>query len=149
MRHSESDTAEMNTDPLLSELKEDEGWRESVYFDHLGYASIGWGFMIDARKGGKLPKPVAEFWIRYLVNEKLDALRKLWPPFENQPAEVKLALANMAYQMGADGVLEFRRMIAALEAGDRATAADEAEDSTWFTQTPKRARRVIGLLRGA
>lgn len=138
----------MNTDTLMADLRDDEGWRPHPYPDHLGYLTIGYGFLIDPRRGGGLPRPVAEFWLRYAVNERVDALRKQWPAFDDQPLEVKRALGSMAYQMGADGVLKFKRMLAALEAGDRATAADEALESEWAKQTPERANRMAALIRG-
>jgi len=139
----------MNTSALLDTLRSDEGFRPYVYDDTEGFATIGYGFLVDARKGVGLPRPVAEFWLQYAVNERLAELQRLWPAFNDQPAEVKDAIGNMVYQLGPAGVMKFKRMLAALEAGDRATAADEAEDSAWFAQTPNRARRVIGLLRGA
>lgn len=135
-------------DDLLPDLRADEGWRAHAYPDSLGFLTIGYGFLIDERKGGGLPKPVAEYWLRYAVNERLDELRRRWPAFERQPRDVQLALANMAYQLGPGGVLGFKRMIAALERGDRAAAAVEAVDSTWATQTPARARRIAALIRG-
>lgn len=135
-------------DDLLPELRTDEGWRPHVYDDSLGYATIGYGFLVDSRRGSGLPKPVAEQWLRYAVNERLEELRKLWPAFDAQPREVQLAIGNMAYQLGPAGVMKFKRMLAALEAGDRVTAADEALESTWAAQTPARARRVTAMIRG-
>lgn len=136
-------------DQLLSDLRSDEGWNPFVYDDHLGYQTIGYGFLIDPQKGGGLPKPVAEFWLRYAVNERLDAFKKAWPEFDAQPTDVQRALANMVYQLGVHGVLAFHKMLDALKRGDRAEAALEALNSKWQTQTPARARRVASLLRGA
>jgi lysozyme len=137
------------TDEVLDDLRDEEGWRAHPYHDHLGVLTIGYGFVIDPKKkGGGLPRPVAEFWLRYAVNERTDALRKLWPAFDDQPSDVKRALTLMAFQMGADGVSKFRRMLAALAAGDRVTAAEEALDSEWAEQTPARAKRVSRLIGG-
>lgn len=138
----------MNTDALLDALRSDEGWRPFAYSDSENFLTIGYGFLIDARKGVGLPRPVAEFWLRYAVNERLAELQRLWPTFANQPTDVKLAIGNMAYQLGPAGVLKFKRMLAALEAGDRQTAAEEALESTWAKQTPARAARVAAQIRG-
>jgi lysozyme len=137
------------TDQLLDAIKSDEGWRPYVYDDTEGFATIGYGFLIDARKGVGLPRPVAEFWLRYAVNERLDELKRLWPAFANQPTDVQLALGNLAYQIGPAGVMKFKRMLAALEASDRETAADEALESKWAQQTPNRAARITALIRGS
>ena len=138
----------MNTDPLLDTLRSDEGWRPFVYDDTEGFATIGYGFLIDARKGVGLPRPVAEFWLRYAVNERLAELQRLWPAFNDQPTDVQLALGALAYQLGPAGVMGFKRMLAALAAGDRGTAADELLDSKLAKQAPARTERTARLLRG-
>jgi len=66
----------------------------------------------------------------------------------SQPPDVRRALLNMAYQLGVSGLLNFSKMLTALQAGDREEAAREALDSLWAKQTPNRARRVALLLRG-
>jgi lysozyme len=135
-------------DKAKAQVKGDEGWRSFVYQDHLGFDSIGWGFCIDPKKTDGLPKPVAEFWITWLINDRLSGLRK-WAGFDRQPEEIQLALLNMSYQLGVRGVLNFTRMIKALEVGDRATAKLEALDSKWARQTPARANRIADIIGGA
>lgn len=135
-------------DRLIEELKADEGWRAHAYDDHLGFKTIGYGFLVDERRGGGLPEGIADIWMAYLVNQKRGELARRIPWFLDQPDDVQCALLNMAYQLGVNGVLNFKRMIAALERGDRREAAREALDSTWSTQTPQRARRVAALIRG-
>lgn len=142
-------------DTLLAEIRADEGWRPYGYDDATGkpatcegWLTIGYGFLIDGRKGGGVPKPVAEYWLRYAVNERIDEFRRLWPAFARMPDTVQLALANMAYQIGPAGLLKFQKMLDALQAGRRDLAAAEALSSTWATQTPERAQRVAALIRG-
>jgi lysozyme len=139
----------VNTDALLDTLKGDEGWSPYVYNDTEGFATVGYGFLIDARKGVGLPRPVAEFWLRYAVNERLEALSKRWPAFASQPEDVQQALGNLAYNIGVAGVLGFAKMLGALERGDRKEAAEHLLDSKYATQVPNRAGRVARLLRGA
>jgi lysozyme len=138
------------SDELLADLREDEGWSPFVYRDSHPdkYQTIGYGFLVDSRKGVGLPKPVAEFWLRYAVNERLEQFGKLWSAYDKQPADVQRALGNMVYQLGVSGVLAFKKMLAALEAGDRIAAAEAALDSRWSQQTPKRAKKVAALIRG-
>jgi lysozyme len=136
------------TDELLAVLRDEEGWRAHPYPDHLGYLTIGYGFLLEKERGGGLPKPVAEFWLRYAVNERIEAFRKLWPSFDDQPADIKRALSLMAYQMGAEGLFKFKRMLAALQVGYRDVAADELLDSEFAKQTPARVKRLEKLIRG-
>ena len=137
-----------NRKALIEDLRLDEGWRASAYHDHLGFVTIGYGFLVDERRGGELPKPIAEQWLQYAVAERWRQLINLVPWIEDQPADVQRALGNMAYQLGVGGVIGFRRMLAALRRGDRALAAREALDSRWASQTPARTQRVADLIRG-
>lgn len=130
------------------QLYRDEGWRPYAYRDHLGFLTLGYGFLIDERKGGRIPQPVADFWLRWEIEDRRQQLRGRLPFFENLPQQVQVALINMAYQLGVPGLLNFRRMLAALSRGDRVAAAEEALDSQWAKQTPKRAARVAAAIRG-
>ena len=135
-------------DALIEDLKSDEGWRPSAYSDSLGYLTIGYGFLIDERKGGELPVEIAEQWLVYAATQRWNALVNIYPWLIDQPEQVQRAVANMAYQLGVNGVGNFTKMLNALESGDRETAAIEALDSKWSTQTPERAERVANMIGG-
>ena len=51
----------------------------------------------------------------------------------------------MAYQLGIEGELQFKKMLACLERDDTQCAAREALDSRWEHQTPGRAHTVAAL----
>ena len=135
-------------DQLLEDLKNDEGWCPHAYQDHLGYWTIGFGFLIDEEKGGEIPVEIAEQWLRYAAEKKWKQLLWMHAWVQDQPAHVQRALANMAYQLGVGGVSQFKKMLAALQEGDYEKAATEALDSRWAIQTPNRAKRVTDLMRG-
>lgn len=131
-----------------TQVRDDEGWDAFPYQDHLGFDTIGYGFLIDRKKGGGLPRPVAEFWLDWLVKGRVADIRRSWPAFDRQPEEIQLALLNMSYQLGVSGVLNFKKMLRALELGDRAEAKAQALDSTWAKQTPARANRIADVIGG-
>ncbi len=133
---------------IVEALKREEGWRAEPYQDHLGFWTIGYGFLIDGRKQVRLPENVGELWLETLVAELQMTLDDILPWLMAQPKEVRSALVQMAYQMGVAGVLKFTKMLDALKAGNRQLAAGEALDSIWARQTPQRAQRVARLLRG-
>ena len=137
----------MNRSRFLSQIKKDEGWRPSAYRDHLGFWTIGYGFLIDKRRGGKLPARVAEFWLDCIVDNLVADLAVRVPCWDEQPEIVQEALANMAYQMGVDGLLKFKRMLRAIAVGAYSRAASEALASKWASQTPNRAKRVANMIR--
>ena len=136
-------------DDLVQDLKRDEGWVPHAYKDHLGYLTIGYGFLIDERRGGQLPKGIAEQWLHHNVISKWAELTSRIPWLLDQPEEIQRALGNMAYQLGVGGLLKFQNMLNCLLAGDREMAADEAMDSRWAQQTPNRAERGAALIRGS
>ena len=133
---------------IIDDLKSDEGWRPSMYLDSLGFATIGWGFLIDERRGGELPREIAEQWLAYAVTKRWGQLLKRHPWIDDQPDDVQRALGSMSYQLGVSGLSKFKKMLQALKDGDRELAAREALDSRWAAQTTARAYRVTALIRG-
>ncbi len=135
-------------DDLVNDLKRDEGWVPHAYQDHLGYWTIGYGFLVDERRDARLPRQIAEQWLAHAITTRWSQLTSRHPWIDFQPEDVQRALGNMCYQLGVNGVCNFRKMLAALKRGDRVKAAEEALDSKWATQTPERAKRVTDLIRG-
>ena len=56
-------------------------------------------------------------------------------------------LIDMAVNLGVGGLLQFRRMIAAIELGDYGAAADQMLDSRWAEQVKTRADRLAEMMR--
>jgi len=147
-------------DELVEDLKSDEGWRPWVYDDETGepiskgstvhgYPTIGYGQMVDYSRGGGITKHIGEQMLIEAATLRWNQLVNLLPFVQHQPEEVQRALGNMAYQLGVGGVYGFKKMLQALRDGDRVAAAQHALDSKWANeQTPKRARRVAGLIGG-
>lgn len=133
---------------LVEDLKSDEGFVPFVYNDHLGFSTIGYGFLVDQRRGGEIPEPIAEQWLVYGATKRWNDLVSRHPWLVDQPEDVQRALGNMVYQLGVNGVSNFKNMLAALTAGNRVEAAIHALDSRWAEQTPNRAKRVAALIRG-
>ena len=46
----------------------------------------------------------------------------------------------MAYNLGVDGLLKFKKMWKALEKQDYQTAAEEMKDSKWYHQVGRRSK---------
>lgn len=139
----------MDREQIAADLKSDEGWRSAAYQDTEGYWTIGYGFLIDERKGGGLPKEIGEIWLNRNVDCLLSLLRSAFPKWESYPDGIQRALANMAYQMGIRGLLGFRKTITLIDEGRYMDAAAEALDSRWARQTPHRARRVTDWMADA
>lgn len=138
----------MNLAALKEDLIEDEGFSKHVYKDNLGYWTVGFGFCIDDRRkdcGLELEDclVILDKKIQRIYN---DFNRRL-PWFHKLPDGRQRALCNMAYQMGVDGVMKFKKMMIALQHENYDAAYNEALSSKWATQTPDRAKRVALLIR--
>lgn len=137
----------MNIDLLKSELIEDEGLVLHEYKDHLGYSTIGVGRLIDKRKGGGVSREEALYLLENDIGRVLIELRKRLPWFEKLSDTRKRALCNMAFQLGITGLMDFKKMLWAMENQKWELAQAEGLDSKWAGQTPKRAKRVMGMIR--
>lgn len=123
-------------------LKREEGFIPHAYQDHLGYWTIGYGKLIDKRKGGGITERQALMLLRDEIEEKrreLDTQLGWWRTLDETRQTVILA---MVFQMGIAGVLGFKNTLAALKAGDYAKAAKGIRGSKWAQQTPGRAERM-------
>ena len=56
-------------------------------------------------------------------------------------------LIDMAFNMGLDGLMRFRRMIEALKRANYEAAADEMVNSRWYRQVGERGRRLEAMMR--
>lgn len=139
----------MNLLPLISELRRDEGVVAHAYQDSLGYWTIGVGHLIDKRKGGKIPDVIIDMLLRYDIDEKVAELNEKlpWWGFLDEPSQ--RVIVNMAFNLGVEGLLEFKKFMDALKDGDRDRAASEMLNSKWAEQVGVRATRLAAVIRGA
>ena len=138
----------MDTAAIKAHLRAHEGCVLHAYQDHLGYWTIGYGRMIDERRGGGISEAEAEQLLTNDISRVIADLEYAAPMLHTLPESVQHALVNMAFQMGVTGLMGFRRMWAALEAGDWELAAEEALNSRWAEQTPRRAHEIAGMIAG-
>ena len=137
----------MNLDLVKEEIKQDEGFRDTMYRDHLGFATIGYGHLV-------LPTDKFKEGVKYSVKE-LDKVFEYDFQIAYQDA-VSLAKSNnidsydcveilieMCFQLGKPKVMKFKKMFEALQKKDYYTAHLEMLDSVWAKKhTPARAHRL-------
>jgi len=142
---------------IRDDLKNDEGWVPHVYDDATGeavhaphgYATIGFGMMIDKRRGGGIPPTVADFWLGYEIQQRYTRLCDELPWLRTKPNPIKRALVNAAYNLGIGGLLSFHKTISLLQCDKYTEAADEMLRSRWAEQLPNRSRRITDMIRSA
>ena len=140
---------------LKEEITADEGCVLEVYKDHLGYPTIGVGHLIletDEEYGVGVGTPITQTRCDELLFQDLNTVlsecesrfKESWTVW---PEEVKLIIANMAFNLGLTRLVKFQKMFAALNEGDYKQASIEGLDSKWAKQVYNRAKRLMNRLR--
>lgn len=133
---------------LTKQLTIDEGKRAHAYQDHLGFWTIGVGRLVDKRKPGSGLRDIEiAFMLNNDLDDRLTALSKALPWFDDLDDARKGVLVNMSFQLGVAGLLGFKNTLAMVERGDYAGAAGGMLNSLWARQTPARAKRMAEQMR--
>ena len=140
---------------LKEELIADEGCVLKVYKDHLGYETVGVGHLLletDEEYGRGVGFPITQTRADELLFYDLNNVLKECEEHFHQnwthwPEEVKLIIANMAFNLGLTRLVKFQKMFAALNEGDYKQASIEGLDSKWAKQVYNRAKRLMNRLR--
>lgn len=136
---------------LLAELKVFEGLRLKPYNDHLGYATIGYGHLIAKRNVkpsdnvdyANFTKEDAEALLIEDMLKKIDEVERRIPFFSGLDSVRKTVIAGMAFQMGVDGLLQFKDTLKAVDQGRYKDAGIAMSNSLWARQTPSRAKILV------
>lgn len=134
----------------------EEGWREKPYLCSLGYPTVGHGFKIGPRGAPidqyqfTLPIEAGAAWLESLLTKTRSDMMQ-HPRIAaamNACDEIRQAvLISMAYQMGVDGLDQFKNTLHSIASGYWVLAAGEMLDSKWAKQTPGRAKRHAEQMR--
>jgi lysozyme len=137
----------MNDKEIMNILKQEEGFRSSVYQDHLGFWTIGHGRMVDERRKGGITQEEAEYLLKNDIARTKVEVEKAFPWSKNINSNARTALVLMAFQMGIGKLTNFSRMLNHLKKEEYKEAAKEALNSVWARQqTTSRAKRVAELM---
>lgn len=132
------------TESLRDRIARHEGFRGRPYKDSLGFITIGFGRCLDT-------KGISQDEGLYLLDDDIgDATREVLGalPWVEQMDEVRRGvLIEMCFQLGLDGLMQFKHMLAAAQQSIWDRAADEMLSSTWAQQTPERAQELAGIMR--
>ena len=122
------------TPELIDKIQDSESFRSKPYKDTKGFWTIGFGRNLDARGISRME---ASFLLgndlRNIVDEITNHPRLEWffKP-ENLDQIRQEVLADLAFNMGLGGLLQFENMLAAIKNCDYALAARELQDSRYF-----------------
>ena len=118
---------------LISKIVEHEGIKRFAYTDTLSYVSVGIGRCLDAKKGKGLSVDECFYLLANDIKDLKSELSKFdW--YNKQNYVRQGALIEMAFNLGVNGLINFKKMIVCLDGGNFESAAKEMADSTWATQ---------------
>lgn len=133
----------MNAARLKLQLVRNEGIRLKPYLDTAGKLTIGVGRNLDDVGITNLE---AKMLLENDIERVESDLRVHLPLYSSLDDVRQRVLMDMAFNMGVEGLLGFRKMLAALAAGDVATAKVEMLNSTWAKQVGIRAIRLAEMM---
>lgn len=144
----------MDLDKLRKQLEIDEGCRDEIYLDHLGYPTFGIGHLIiksDPEYGQPVGSKVSEDRIVEVFNKDvqnvIDDCKILYSDFYELPEEAQQVIANMMFNMGRTRLSKFKNMKKAVDERRWVKAGDEMMDSHWYNQVTNRANRLVERMR--
>jgi lysozyme len=130
---------------LSKQLQSDEGCKLYAYTDSLGFLTIGYGRLIDRRKGGSITLDEAMYLLQNDVAKVTKQLEQYaW--YQGQDSVRQAALSNMAFNLGTEGLLHFPHFLGYMMTKDYASAVKELTDTPWHAQVGARADRIIQLI---
>ena len=136
----------MNIEKIKAEIQKEAGYRDTVYKDHLGFATIGYGHLITSKdnfvEGVKYDQKelqkVFDYDFQIAHQDAMDLCKDL-----DIVDEAKEIIIHMCFQLGKPKTAKFKKMFEALRNKEYTTAGFEMEDSLWAKQhTPARAHRL-------
>ena len=134
-------------------LKVEEGFRSEPYICSAGYPTIGIGWKIGRHNQSlndfenmTVCQATAYAQCDFMVAGITAQLSNRLSFFYDLNEARQCVLISMAYQMGINGLMKFKNMLAAIETQCWNDAAHEGLDSRWAQQTPERAERQMKTL---
>lgn len=129
---------------LEEQLIVDEGFRTKPYKDTVGKITIGYGRNLD---DVGISQAEAYFMLQNDIKKVINQLYAKLPFFKDLTDGRQNALANMAFNLGIDKLMEFKNTLSLIEQKRYTEASTAVLDSKWATQVGERAKRISEKIR--
>lgn len=137
----------MTNEEFIKMLIRHEGNVPYAYQDSLGYWTIGVGFLIDKRKGGKLFPEEIEFILSNRVVKIMEQLNSSLGWFQTLSPNRQAVLTDMAFNLGVQGLLKFKNTLELVRTGQYEKASKAMLQSLWAKQVKGRATELAELMK--
>ena len=142
------------TDELRARVTSAEGIVDHVYLDSLGKATIGIGHLIQPHERDRFPegKKISREEIDELFDIDINRAAAGADLLISEcighelPQHIGEVIVEMVFQLGTQGVRNFKKMWKAMRVKDWKTASLEMKDSKWHQQTPKRCEELAEIV---
>ncbi|WP_130834151.1 glycoside hydrolase family protein [[Erwinia] mediterraneensis] len=141
---------------IIAILNFEEGYVESPYLDTQGFPTVAGGIRIGPKGASlsnynfRVPRIVGDTWKQCILQGKAQEMQ-VRPIISRALAKCNDARADvlysMAYQLGVEGLAQFKDMLNMIAQEDFDAAANAMLNSLWARQTPGRARRHAEVMR--
>lgn len=136
---------------LEDRIKRHEGLTLLPKYDAKGMYVIGYGHDIDADTAQSLAQGCtesdAEEWLKSDLDHCISNVGKYFAHWIINLNQARLdVITEMVFQIGIDGVAQFRRFITACINQDWDDATREMLDSDWHKQTPERCEELASIM---
>lgn len=137
---------------LQERIKQHEGLSLTIYPDVLGFSTIGYGHKcssaeIAAFKDGITQERADALFDRDFALALAQAKAVAGDNWKELNEARQGVIIEMVFQLGMGGVLKFKRMWAAIDAGDYDEAAAQMLDSRWHKQTRTRCEDLAAIMK--
>lgn len=127
---------------LTDLIKSHEGLRLKVYKDTEGIMTIGYGRNLET--GIHLDE--AELMFANDVKKAIDRCSLMIPLWDNYDEVRQAVFADMAFNLGISGLLQFKKFLMAMHLKQWSQAKAEMLDSKWAVQVGRRAIELAEMV---
>ena len=153
-QHPAQTKTPLAVDLLMARIKKHESLRLSVYDDATGKPIVP-GSVVKGIPtigfGRNLKRGITENEAVYLLTNDVDTVisevRRALPWVKDLDHARWSVIMELGFNLGVPGLLEFKRTLASVKAGDYETAAVQMLESKWADQVGKRAITLAEIMR--
>jgi len=125
-------------------LKRHEGERFYPYTDTIGHITIGCGRNLSEKGISKIE---LEFMLDNDISDTLTDAHSIFNNFWSFSEPRQMVILSMIFNIGKNGFLGFKKLIAAIKEGKWLMASVEMIDSQWAKQVGTRAFELAEMMR--
>ena len=146
----------MTSDEIKKMIFFDEGVRLDVYLCPAKKLTVGAGHNIEAdparhilhslKLGDKITPEQAQALYEYDINRVINNLVTKIPGYSTFQEKYKIVLINMAFNLGINGLLQFKNMLQAMRTDNDIQVIQEIKNSKYYKDVTNRANRMISII---